>query len=111
MPEGVNESGVKEIAELSTLLICKSRIHSVCLRILQIDLFVCYVKVAAYYDALFGSKSTKICSEIILPLHSIIQTFQAILCIGNIYSHKIEILHLEGNHTTLVVMLIYAYSV
>lgn len=70
MSECVYKAAAEKCGESASLLICKSGIVMVGLRILLVNVLVCDIKVTADDDSLSGLKSFEILSEIIFPLHS-----------------------------------------
>ena len=81
------------------------------LGILYVYLLVSHIEVTAEDNGLLGIEPFEIVTEIILPGHTIVQTFQAVLRVGSVTANEIEIVHLEGYHTALMVVLINTYAV
>jgi hypothetical protein len=65
-----------------------------------------HVAVATEENWLLGIEILEIVTEIILPGHTIVQTLQPVLRVGSVTANEIEIIHLEGYHAALVVVLI-----
>ena len=68
------------------------------------------VKVAAHYNRFFLVEINQIVAEVIFPAHAVVQAFQSVLAIGDIHIHKEELLHLEGYHAALMVVLVDSYA-
>ena len=81
------------------------------LRILDINLLVGHVQVAAKNDSFLLIKPLQIGPESILPCHAVVQTFQTVLRVGCIAAYEEEISHLKRDDATLMVMLVDTYAI
>ena len=106
MTECVYESCFQKIRELGAFLVCEPRIHAVAFRVLQVDFIMRDVEVSAYDDTLALRERAQVCPEVILPLHPVVKSLEAVLSVRNVYADQVEILHLHRYHTTLVVVLV-----
>ena len=102
--EGVGEAIGQQLAELGALLVGEARIMAVGFRILDIDLLVGHVQVAAEDDGLLGIEALEIGLEIILPRHAVVETLKTVLRVGRIAAHQEEVVHLEGDDAPLMVV-------
>ena len=104
--ERVGKSAGEQVAELLTLLVGKSGIMTVCLRILDVYLLVGHIQVATEDDGFLLIKTLQIGAESILPCHTVVQTFQTVLRVRRIAADKEEIRHLQRDDATLMVVLV-----
>ena len=102
--EGVGEAIGQQLAELGALLVGKARIMAVGLGILDIDLLVGHVQVAAEDDGLLGIEALEIGLEIILPRHAVVEALETVLRVGRVAAHQEEVVHLKRDHTPLMVV-------
>ena len=109
--EGVGKAAGQQMAELGALLVGKARIMAVGLGVLDIDLLMGHIQVAAKDDGLLGIEALEIGQEIVLPRHAIVETLQAILRIGRIAAHQEKAVHLEGDDAPLMVVRIDADAI
>ena len=77
--ECIYKTAVKKLCHLSPLLIGKARILAVALRVLKVNLLVGHIQIPAEYHRLVFLQFLKVCQEIVLPLHPVIQPSQAVL--------------------------------
>ena len=85
----INKSTVKQGTEFFSFLICKSGVLTIGLWIFQIDLCMCHIHIPTYYHRLCLFQLLQILSEIILPLHTIVQPCKFTLGIWCIHSDQI----------------------
>ena len=104
MAEGVCEPGGEQRAEARALLVGEAGVEVVRVRVFEVDLLVGNVHVAADNHAFALGQAADIGPEGIFPLHAVIQPFEAVLGIGRIDIHQIEIRHLECQHSPFVVV-------
>ena len=109
--ERVGESAGQQMAELLTLLVGKSGIMTVRLRILDVYLLVGHVQVTAKDDGLLLVETLQVGLEIILPCHTVVQTFQTVLGVRRIAADKEEIRHLQCDDAAFMVMLVDTYAI
>ena len=75
----VAETGGQQFAHLGPLLIGKAGVEMVGGRVLQVDLLVGHVHIAADHDALAGRQLLDVGPESIFPLHSVVEAAQTVL--------------------------------
>ena len=78
-------------------------------RVLKVYLLVRHIKVSAHNHRL--GKGRQVCPEGIFPLHTVVQTAQPVLGIGDIDANQEKILVLQGNHPPLPVVFLYAQAI
>ena len=111
MSEGVGESVVEPCCKLTPFLVGESGVHTVGFGIFQVNLLVCHVEVATHYHRFLLVESLDICEEIVFPSHSVVKTLESVLRIRHIHAHEIELLHLQCDDTSLVVVLVDTYTI
>ena len=111
MPPRIHESGPQQLGHLLPLLVGEARVHAVRLRILQVNLLVRHVHVAADDDGLFLVQRQQIAAEIVLPRHAVRQPPQPVLTVRRIDIHQIEVRHLQRDDAPLAVVLPDAHAV
>ena len=70
-----------------------------------------HIQVATHDDGLLGIETQQIGTEIVLPLHAIVQSAQLVLRVGSVASDQEEVGHLKGDDTPLMVVLVDANAV
>ena len=70
-----------------------------------------HVQVTAEDDGLLRVELLQIVTESILPRHTVFEALQTVLRVRRVAADKIEVLHLQRDHTTLVVVQIDADAV
>ena len=111
MAESVGKTGRKPSAKLAALLVSKSRIATVALRVLQVYLLMSHIEIAADdYSFFFFFLFYKI-EKIVFLVHTIVETLEFVLGIGNIDVDEEEVIHLKCNDTPLVVVLVNADTI
>ena len=103
MAEGVDETGIEMLSHLRTFLVGETGVHAVGLGILNVNLLVCHVHIAAHDDGLLGIEFLHITTEGFVPRHTVVETTQAILRIGCIDGDEIEVGIFERDDTTLMI--------
>ena len=77
--EGVNQAIAQQLGHLLTLFIGKASVLAVRLWILEVYFLMGNIHVTAYYNRLFLIEFVEIGLEVILPLHTIIQSTKPVL--------------------------------
>lgn len=106
--ERVDEARIKELRELAALLIREARIVVIRLRVLEVDLRVRDIEVAADDDRLLRIQSHEVRAERILPLHAVSEALEAALRVRRVDRHEVAVGELQCDHTALVVVLLDA---
>ena len=106
--EAVGKTSVQQLGHFGALLIGKACAHVVGLIVLDIDLAVGNVQVAAKDHRLFGVQRQQICPESVLPLHAVVQPLQAVLTVGCVAVHQIKRRVFQRQHSSFVVVLLHA---
>ena len=106
--EGVDKAVLKEAGHLGTLLVGKSGILAVGLRVLEVNLLMRHIKVAAQNYGFLLVQILYVGKEVVLPCHAVVESAQAVLRVGRVARNEIEALHLERNDTSLVAVLVDA---
>ena len=81
------------------------------LGILQVYLLVGHIQVAAQDDGLLGIQCHQVGTEVVLPLHAVVQSLQPVLRIGSVAGDQIEVVRLQRDDAAFVVVLVDADSV
>ena len=102
---GVEEAGGEEFLEFAALFVGEAGVVVVRLRVFEVDVLMRDVEVAAEKNGLFDINRLQICTEYILPCQPIIEAFEPTLTVWRIAVDEIEIRKLQGNDTTLAVIL------
>ena len=100
--ERVHKAALQQLGHLAPFLIGEAGIHSVGLGILQVDLLMGHVQVAAVDHRLFGVQRHQIGTDVVLPFHAVVQPGQLILGVGGVAADQIEIVELGGDDPSLV---------
>ena len=108
LAEAVHEPGLQQLAEALALLGSETRVLLVSFGILQIDLLVGDVQVAAQHHRLLDVQLTEIRSEVSIPCFAVIQTHEASAGIRHVGSHQEEAGKLCCDGTALLVVLLFA---
>ena len=103
MAEGVDEPGIEMLGHLCTFLVGETCVHAVGLGILDVNLLVSNVHIAAHDDGLLGIKFLHIPTEGFIPRHAVVETTQAVLRIGRIDGDEIEVGIFECDDATLMI--------
>ena len=109
--ERVGKTSLQQSRHLVALLVGEARILSVSLGILEVYLIVCHIHIATHHHRLAAVQPLQVASEVILPPHAVVQPAKSVLAVGRIYTHEEEVVHLQRNHSALVVMLVDAHPV
>ena len=71
-----------------------------------------YVEVTAHYHRLaLCLKAVEEGAEIVFPCHAVVEAAEFVLRVGRVAGDEEEIGHLEGDDSSLVVVLVDAYAV
>ena len=108
---GVYEACVKQLSHLGAFLVGETGVEVVCGGVLEVDLLVGHVHIAADNDAFAGREAAKVLSEGVLPLHTVWQAAQAVLGVGGIDVHQVELRKLQRNDAAFRIVLFDAYAV
>ena len=109
--ESVDKTAVEEFCEFTALFIGETRIAPVGLGVLEVDLLVGHVHVAAYNNRLAAVETAHIVTENRLPLHTVVEACKLCLSVGGIDSHQIIVIHIERDDAALAVVLLNAYTI
>ena len=109
--EGVGKAGSQQVGELGAFFVGKAGIAAVGLGVLEVDFLMGHVQVPTEDDGFLGFQLLDVGQESFFPRHAVIQTAEFVLRIGHIDSDEVEMLHLKGNDTAFVVVLIHSYSI
>ena len=104
--ETVGKSRCEQLAELGAFLVGKASVVAVGLGILDVDLLMSHIEVAAEDDGLLGVEALKVGTEGILPRHAVVEALQTVLRVGRIAADQKEIGHLEGDNAPFVIVLV-----
>ena len=106
--EAVGKSGFEKLSELAALLIRKTGIAYIGLGVLQIYFIMGNIHISTGYDRLFRIESAKIVSELILPVHPVVYTFQPVLSIRRIYAYEEEFIIFKRNSSAFSIVAVDA---
>ena len=109
--ESVLETGLQKCGEFLTFFVCESWIIMVCLRILQVYLFMRHIKVTAEDNRLLLVLFFNVAQEVVFPLHAVVKAFQSVLSVGDIYCDEEEVFILQCYNSSLMVMFFYADAI
>ena len=107
----VAEAGGEQFAHFAPLLVGEAGVEMVRGGILQVNLLVGDVHVAADHHALLRGQAAHIGAERVLPLHPVIQAAQAVLRVGDVHVDQVEDRQLQRDDTPLVVVLVHPYAI
>ena len=97
IPEGIGKAAFQQLGEAFTLLIREAGVTPVGGGILQIDLLVGNIQIAAEDHGLDLIQTAQVCSEGFLPFHPMINSCKLPLGIGGVAGDKIEFRVLQGD--------------
>ena len=80
--EGVHESGREQLRHLAPLLIGETGVAPIGAGVLQVDLLVGHVQIAAEDHRLFPIQLREVGAEVVLPLHAVVDALEAVLGVG-----------------------------
>ena len=103
MAEGIDKTGIEMLGHLRTFLVGETCVHAVGLGILDVNLLVSNVHIAANDDGLLCIKFLHIPTEGFIPRHTVVETTQAVLRIGRIDGDEIEVGIFECDDATLMI--------
>ena len=119
--EGVGETGVHKLGELPALLVGETRRTSVGARVLQVDLLMGHVEVAAHHHRLrvaggavgqhAGLKPLAEIAEGIVPFHTVIDARELHLGVRRVHVHEPELGELAGHDASLGIQILVAQTV
>ena len=104
--EAVGKACVQQFGHFAALLIGKACAHVVGLVVLDVDLPVGHVQIAAQDHRLFRIQRQQVGPEGVLPLHAVVQPLQAVLAVGGVAVHQIKARVFQREHPAFVVMLL-----
>lgn len=104
--EGVYEAASEKLCHLAPLLVGEAGVVVVGLRVLEVDLLVCDIQVAAEDDRLVRVQPQEVSAERILPLHAVGQACQLVLGIGRVDGYQVKVLIFQCNDAPFLVMLL-----
>lgn len=108
LAEAVHEAGRQQLAEAFALLWGKPRVLLVPFWVLQVDLLVGYIEVAAKHQRLLYVQLSQVSLKVHVPGFAVIQADEASAGIGNVRRHQEEGGELGGDDAALFVMLLFA---
>lgn len=108
--EGVGEPFRKQEGHLGPFFVGKSGIASVGLGVLEVYFAVGYVEVAAEDDGFFPVEALQVVSEVVFPLHAIVQPAQFVLRIGYVGCYQVEGGIFQCDESAFVVVFVNAHS-
>ena len=79
MAESVDEACIQKLLQLAALFVSEARIAAVGLGVLQVDLLVRYIEVAADDDRLLRIQPLEVRAEGILPRHAVVEATEVVL--------------------------------
>ena len=100
--ETVGKAGSQQFGHLAPLLVGEARRAAVGAGVLQVDLLVGHVQVTADDHRLFGVQVQQVSTQVILPLHAVVNAGQFVLGVGHIQVHQIEVLEFQGDGPALM---------
>ena len=101
--EGVGEARLEELGEALALLIGEARVAAVGAGVLEVDLLMGDVEIAAGDHRFFQGEALEETAICLVPLKAHVDALEAVLRVGGIDVHKPELLELECAHAALVV--------
>jgi len=111
VPEAVHEPGVEQLSEPSALLVGETCGTAVGARVLQVDLLVGHVQVAAEHHGLLRRALHEEGPHPVLEIHAETDPREFRLGVGAVHADEPEPGELERAHATLVVDLVGAEAV
>ena len=102
--EGVDKTRLQKFVEFPAFFIRKACVAPVCGGMLQVDLVVRHVHVAADDHRFFCVKRKEIGPECVLPCHAVVDPGQTLLCVGRIDRYQIKGGIFTGDDPSLGVM-------
>ena len=105
--ECINKATLKSSGKAGSLFIRKACIFAVGIRVLEIDLLMCHIKIATADHRFLLLQFQKISQKILFPFHTVFQTAELALGVGSIYSHKIILIEFQRDDTSFFIMLLY----
>ena len=106
--EAVGEARRQQLGHLGPLLVGEARAHPVGLCVLDVDLLVGHVQIAAEDDRLFGIQLQQVGAEGVLPCHPVVQPLQAVLAVGSVAVDEVERRIFQRQDPALMVVLLDA---
>ena len=100
--ERVHKAAGEQLGHLGPLLVGEAGVHPVGLGVLQVDLLMGHVQVAAVDHRLLGVQLRQVGADVVLPLHTVVQTGQLVLGVGGVAADQIEVLKFRGDDPALV---------
>ena len=107
----VMEPGCEEFTHLGTLLVGETGVKMVCGRVLEVYFLVGHIHVSAYHHSLLPGKAADICTEMVFPLHPVVEPAQSVLGVGGVDIDQVEVRHLKGYDPPLLVVLLILHAV
>ena len=111
MAEGVHKTCIQELLETFALLVGETGIFAVGLRIFEVDFAVRHIKVAAEHNGLSCFQVFEVGTQVLVPLLAIVEAAQAVLGIGHVGRHEVEVFVLGRNDAALVVVKVNAQTI
>ena len=102
--EGIGKARRLQLAQLAALLIGEARRAAVGAGVLQINVLVRDVQIAAEDDRLLGVELLQVAAQVVLPLHAVVDARQLVLGVGHIEVHKVKIRVFQRDGAPLVVV-------
>ena len=103
--EGIGKARGEQLGKFCALLIGKSRAVVIGFGVLEVNLLVSDIQVAAIYHGLDTVKLGDISAQSVLPAHAVIEPRQLTLGVGRIDAKEVKVLKFECDGTSLGIML------
>ena len=104
--EGIDEACIQKLLQLAALFVSEACIAAVGLGVLQVNLLVRYIEVAADDDGLLRIQPLEVRAEGVFPGHAVVEATEVVLRIRCVDRNEEEFGILEGDDATLLVVLL-----
>ena len=117
MAECVCEAAVQQSGHLLALGIGEACVQVVGLGILEVDLLVCDIQVAAIDYGFRAVQVYQVLAQSVFPLHTVwkplgqLAFFVGTLAVGRVAADKVEIFHFKGDKPSFLVVLLDSHAV
>ena len=91
---GIGEPRVEQDGHLLAFLIGEACVLAVGFGVFQVDFLVCHVQVATHDDRFLLVQFQQVGTEVVFPRHAVVQAAQAVLAVGRVAGHEVEVGHL-----------------
>ena len=110
LAEAVGETGLQQLAEALALFGGEAGALLVALGVLQVDLLVCHVEVAAQHHRLLHVELAQVRLEVHVPGFAVIEAHEASAGVRHIDGHQVEVGELCSDDAALLVVLLFAWG-